>query len=199
MSNNPTELRNEELRKRQQEQYEEWQKKEASSSKKWWFIGCGGCGGCLVIIILLAIALTTFTGAVIDTVQKQQEQTKSTQDSTAQKPLLGLDDSPYNKEKNNDANEALENAKIYSELYMSKQSIYDQLTSRYGDYFSPEAAQYAIDNLQVDYKENAVKKAESYHEDGKMSKAEIYDQLTSQFGEKFTEEEAQYAVDQLVE
>jgi hypothetical protein len=30
---------------------------------------------------------------------------------------------------------------------MSKQRIYDQLTSEYGEKFNAEAAQYAIDNL----------------------------------------------------
>ncbi len=42
-------------------------------------------------------------------------------------------------------------------MHMSKQGIYDQLTSEYGDQFDVETAQYAIDNLNVDYKENALK------------------------------------------
>ena len=32
-------------------------------------------------------------------------------------------------------------------MHMSKQGIYDQLTSEYGDQFDVETAQYAIDNL----------------------------------------------------
>ena len=82
-------------------------------------------------------------------------------------------------------------------MHMSKQGIYDQLTSEYGDKFTAEAAQYAVDNLDVDYKENALKSAETYQETMAMSPAAIKDQLTSEYGEKFTEEEAQYAIDNL--
>lgn len=82
-------------------------------------------------------------------------------------------------------------------MNMSKQSIYEQLTSEYGEKFSAEAAQYAIDNLQVDYKQNALKKAQSYQESMSMSQRAIYDQLVSEYGEKFTAEEAQYAIDNL--
>ena len=32
-------------------------------------------------------------------------------------------------------------------MHMSKQKIYDQLTSEYGEKFTAEEAQYAIDNL----------------------------------------------------
>lgn len=95
---------------------------------------------------------------------------------------------------------ALRSAKTYSDMmHMSKQGIYDQLTSEYGDQFDVEAAQYAIDNLNVDYKENALKCRENYKKTMHMSKARIYDQLTSEYGEKFTAEEAQYAIDNLDE
>ena len=93
---------------------------------------------------------------------------------------------------------ALKKAESYSRLmHMSKQGIYDQLTSEYGEKFPADAAQYAIDNLNVDYKANALEKAESYSKTMHMSKQGIYDQLTSEYGEKFTAEEAQYAVDNL--
>ena len=93
---------------------------------------------------------------------------------------------------------ALRKAKIYADtINMSKAGIYDQLTSEYGEKFTVEAAQYAIDNITVDWKENALKKAKSYQETMSMSPAAIYDQLTSEYGEKFTAEEAQYAIDNL--
>ncbi len=93
---------------------------------------------------------------------------------------------------------ALAKAETYSEyLNMSKQGIYDQLVSEYGEGFSEDAAQYAIDNLDADYKYNALKKAEVYQNELQMSKSAIYDQLISEYGEKFTEEEAQYAIDNL--
>ena len=79
-------------------------------------------------------------------------------------------------------------------MYMSKQAIFDQLVSEYGEQFTEEEAQYAIDNLQADYKENALQKAKSYQDDMAMSPAAIRDQLISPYGEQFTEEEADYAI-----
>jgi len=81
----------------------------------------------------------------------------------------------------------------------SEAGLYEQLTADEGDQFSEEAAQYAVDNIEVDYNEQALKSAESYQEDMDMSPDAIYDQLASDDGEKFTDEEAQYAVDNLSE
>ena len=93
---------------------------------------------------------------------------------------------------------ALKKAKSYSDIMnMSKAGIYNQLTSEYGEKFSAEAAQYAIDNVEVDWKENALKKARSYQDIMSMSPSAIYDQLVSEYGEMFTAEEAQYAIDNL--
>lgn len=93
---------------------------------------------------------------------------------------------------------ALSKAKSYSDMmHMSKSGIYEQLTSEHGEKFPADAAQYAIDNLQADYKNNALEKAKSYQTQMNMSKSAVYDQLVSDAGEKFTPEEAQYAVDNL--
>lgn len=93
---------------------------------------------------------------------------------------------------------ALSKAEQYSDtMHMSKQGIYDQLVSEYGEQFSEEAAQYAIDNLEADYKANALEKAKEYQDTMDMSPEAIRDQLTSEYGEKFTQEEADYAVENL--
>lgn len=93
---------------------------------------------------------------------------------------------------------ALKKAEVYAgTMSMSKSKLYDQLTSEYGEKFPAEAAQYAIDNIEADWKENALKKAKTYQESMSMSTSKIYDQLTSDYGEKFTAEEAQYAIDNL--
>ena len=93
---------------------------------------------------------------------------------------------------------ALKKAESYSRtLNMSKKGIYDQLISEYGEKFSADAAQYAIDNIEVDWNANALAKAKSYQSTLNMSKNAIYDQLISQYGEQFTKEEAQYAIDHL--
>ena len=93
---------------------------------------------------------------------------------------------------------ALKSAKTYSDMmHMSKQGLYEQLTSEYGEKFSAEAAQYAIDNLQVDYNDNALKTAKDYQDTQNMSPEGIRDQLTSEYGEKFTQQEADYAIQHL--
>ncbi|MFZ6993811.1 Ltp family lipoprotein [Curtobacterium sp. RRHDQ66] len=83
------------------------------------------------------------------------------------------------------------------DMNMSKAGIYDQLTSEYGEKFSAEAAQYAIDNVQADWNANALAKAKSYQADMAMSPEAIRDQLTSSYGEKFTPEEADFAIQHL--
>lgn len=91
---------------------------------------------------------------------------------------------------------ALKKAEQYSSImHMSKQGIYDQLTSEYGEGFPEDAAQYAIDNIDADWEANALAKAQTYSDTMHMSKRGIYDQLISEYGEKFTEDEAQYAID----
>ena len=93
---------------------------------------------------------------------------------------------------------ALSKATAYaSTQHMSKQGVYDQLTSEYGEKFSAEAAKYAIDNIKSDWNANALAKAKSYQEMQSMSPAAIHDQLTSDYGEKFTQAEADYAVQHL--
>lgn len=93
---------------------------------------------------------------------------------------------------------ALAKAESYSELmHMSKAGIYDQLTSEFGEMFSPEAAQYAVDNMKADWNANALAKAKEYQETMQMSPERIREQLTSEYGEKFTPEEADYAIQNL--
>ncbi|NMN02220.1 Ltp family lipoprotein [Bifidobacterium panos] len=98
----------------------------------------------------------------------------------------------------NEYKKALAQAKTYSDtMHMSKQGIYDQLTSEYGGKFSAEAAQYAVDNLQADYNQNALEQAKDYEKSMNMSSEAIRDQLTSEYGGKFTQEEADYAIQHL--
>lgn len=93
---------------------------------------------------------------------------------------------------------ALTKAESYSDMmHMSKKGLYDQLTSEYGEQFSADAAQYAIDNVQADWKQNALEKARPYQDNMSMSPAAIHDQLTSEYGEQFTQPEADYAIENL--
>ena len=91
---------------------------------------------------------------------------------------------------------ALKKAETYSNsLHMSKQGIYNQLTSSV-EGFTKEAAQYAIDNIEADWNKNALEKAKTYQTSMSMSSKAIYNQLTSSV-EGFTKSEAQYAIDNL--
>lgn len=93
---------------------------------------------------------------------------------------------------------ALSQANMYSDmLSMSKTGIYDQLTSDVAGKFTPEAAQYAVDNVDADFNANALKKAQMYQDDMSLSPDAVHDQLTSEFGEKFTPAEADYAIQNL--
>ena len=97
---------------------------------------------------------------------------------------------------NSEYSAALGKAKSYNSLFhMSKKRMYRQLTSDF-DKFSNDAAQYAIDHLEADYKYNALFNAKNYRKLFNMSKSGLFNQLTS-YIDGFTEEEAQYAIDHL--
>lgn len=105
--------------------------------------------------------------------------------------IYSLGKEPTAEEKN-----ALKKAEAYSNsLHMSKQGIYNQLTSSV-EGFTKEAAQYAIDNVEADWNKNALEKAKSYQTSLSMSSKAIYNQLISSV-EGFTKSEAQYAIDHL--
>lgn len=152
--------------------------------KKWWF---------WLIIVVIIIGIGAGTQSNPNTLEtsgqalNQQQTINNTVNKEEKKP-----DVP--KEYQN----ALKQAENYSKLmHMSKQGIYDQLTSEYGGQFEADAAQYAIDNVNADWKENALEQAKSYQDNMSMSKSAIYNQLTSEYGGQFTAEEAQYAIDHL--
>lgn len=93
---------------------------------------------------------------------------------------------------------ALNKATTYANtMHMSKKGVYNQLVSEYGEKFSPEAAQYGIDNVKADWNANALAKAKTYQDTMSMSPAAIRNQLISDAGEKFTEAEADYAIQNL--
>ena len=97
---------------------------------------------------------------------------------------------------NSEYSTALGKAKSYNSLFhMSKKRMYRQLTSDF-DKFSNDAAQYAVDHLEADYKYNALFNAKNYRKLFNMSKSRLINQLTSSI-DGFTEEEANYAINHL--
>lgn len=158
--------------------------------KRPWFI--------VVVFLIIVLAIggedegdsTTTDGGTVETVQE------TTQNQDSQEVVVSTEETK--EDVPTEYKSALRKAKTYSDMmHMSKAGIYDQLTSEYGEQFTAEAAQYAIDNLDADWKANALEKAKSYQEQMAMSPSAIYDQLTSEYGEQFTAEEAQYAIDNL--
>ena len=94
--------------------------------------------------------------------------------------------------------QALKSAQNYVDtLHFSRQGLKQQLTREYGSGFSEEAAEYALEHVDVDYKEEAVEAAQSYLDAMSFSRQELKQQLTSEYGSGFTEEEAEYALDQV--
>ena len=90
---------------------------------------------------------------------------------------------------------ALEKAQQYVDtMHMSKAGLRNQLTSDYGENFPKAAADYAVANVQADWKANALEKAKQYRETMNMSNSAIRKQLVSEYGEKFTQAEADWAV-----
>lgn len=161
--------------------------------------------GFIIIVFLLVVgaiagggnSTATNNGAIEVTPETKQSQ-KAEGDALDRNEVKVEAQEPEKDDIPTEYKSALKKAKIYSDtMNMSKVGLYDQLTSEYGEKFSKEAAQYAIDNLEADWKENALKKAKVYQETMAMSPNAIYDQLISEYGEKFTEEEAQYAIDNL--
>lgn len=153
--------------------------------KKWWVWA-------IVVIVLIAALGNTDNSTTTNTVQNETQTVVNTENKTTEAPKVSATKEP---DVPTEYKSALKKAKLYSDnMYMSKAGIYDQLVSEYGEKFSKEAAQYAIDNVEADWKRNALKKAESYQETMSMSPAAIRDQLISEYGEKFTQEEADYAI-----
>lgn len=89
---------------------------------------------------------------------------------------------------------AVTKAKQYAEtVYMSKEKLRSQLVDF--EKYSQEAADYAVDNSDIDYKKQALEKAKQYQETMAMSPESIREQLVNY--EKFTQEEADSAVSNL--
>ena len=86
---------------------------------------------------------------------------------------------------------AYEEAKSWSKKHLSKEQIKIYLT-KYGSSYSEDATQYALNKLNVDWKEQALLRAKSYQE-FHYSKNKLVEQLINI--DKFTQEEADYAIE----
>lgn len=130
---------------------------------------------------LVAEPDTTYVGDITST---SSESLELITESTAQ---TGVSSSVTREQTN-----ALEAAEDYLDYdSFSKQGLYDQLIY---EKYPADAAQYAIDNVEADWKENALQTAQDYLDFSSFSDQGLYDQLIH---DKYTIEEAQYAIDNL--
>lgn len=149
--------------------------------KKTWFI-------VLMVILVLGVIGSSVGGDENASSSSSNEKNNATEKTQEVKK----------KEVPQEYKNALNKAQLYSDtMYMSKQGIYEQLTSDAGENFPEKAAQYAIKHVEANWKENALLKAKTYYEDMSMSKDAIYEQLVSEYGEQFTAEQAKYAIEHL--
>ncbi|CAG7914425.1 hypothetical protein SSCS72_02224 [Mammaliicoccus sciuri] len=204
-----------EMQKREWEEFQNY-KKNKGKNKKRWLWGCGGFLGTFIILAIIFGACSMMfsnvdfesTGNNTNTTSKKSddvdENNNDTNDDLSDSNNDNEPDSSSNDNNDDDDDvsrefkNALKSAQDYQEFMpMSKAGLYDQLTSSAGDQYPEDAAQYAIDNLDANYKENALKSAENYQEFMPMSDKELFDQLTSDAGDKYTQEEAQYAIDNI--
>lgn len=83
------------------------------------------------------------------------------------------------------------------ECHPSKQALFRELAAQCEDEEELRAAEYAAENVNADWKANALVKAVYYRDEAYMEIANIYDRLVSPGGDGFTEQEARYAIDKL--
>lgn len=147
----------------------------------------------IAVVAILAFAATAGSNIKLPISVPKIETAGISQQLNKIKKTIKAPKKPANPDSDNHK-AALAQAQDFSELlYMSKQGIYDRLTSV--DKFTPEAAQYAVDHLKADYNANALAEAKHYQKRMHMSKEGIYYDLTSE--DKFTPNVAQHAVDNL--
>lgn len=92
---------------------------------------------------------------------------------------------------------AIDSAESYLELTgFSKKGLIGQLSSEYGEGFEKADARFAVNHIDVDWNEQAVRVAESYLDLTPMSEAGLVDQLHSPYGDQFTLAQAQYGAHQ---
>lgn len=147
------------------------------------------------IVVIIAIIKMSTGGSTTATTTPTTSTVASTTVTTKDAPVK---QTPAKPTVPTEYTSALASAETYgTTMNMSKVAIYDQLISPNGDKFSAKSAQYAVDNIKIDYNANALKSAQTYQKSMNMSPSAIYDQLISSEGDKFTSSEAQYAKDNL--
>ena len=151
-------------------------------------------GVAAALLVVLGFAVTTSDGEE-EAAPRPQSEVTLIESTPGEGPTLPNLLPPSESEVPREFSNAKKRAESYLKSgHFSYDGLYQQLTSEYGEGFPPDAAQYAMDNIEVDWNEEAVEAAESYLSWSAMSRADLLQQLTSEYGEGFTPEQAEYAV-----
>lgn len=154
----------------------------------------GGCLKWVIGIVLLIILIGACTSLFAEEETNPNDNQPTETEETSENEEVESTENDVPREYEN----ALASAQNYVDIMpFSEKGLYQQLTSEAGDQYPEEAAQYAIENVEVDYNEEALEAAENYQDTFPMSDAELFNQLTSEAGDQFTNEQAQYAIDNL--
>lgn len=160
----------------------------------------------LLFLLMAAMLVLTACGDTEEQPKKEPvvESEGVEDDAGANEPEESTDQDEAEESQSEDVPREYKNALKAAQNYFqimpfSEKGLFEQLTSEHGDKYPEDAAQYAIENVEVDYNEQALKAAEGYQEIMPMSDQELFDQLISEYGDKYTEEQAQYAIDNLAD
>ncbi|MGI6629364.1 MAG: Ltp family lipoprotein [Bacillota bacterium] len=158
--------------------------------KRWWLIG---------IVVVIVIGVMGCSGREDLTLEGQpSEQVDITADADPVVPEESKEEEPVKADVPREYRNALKSAQNYVDMMpFSEAGLYEQLTSEHGEQYPPEAAQYAIENVRVDYNAEALEAAINYLEIMPMSDQELFEQLTSEYGDQFTAEQARFAINNL--
>ncbi|MGL5647780.1 MAG: Ltp family lipoprotein [Clostridium sp.] len=158
--------------------------------------------GIIIVVIIFIIIISSGNSSTSTAKQTTKQATKSSQttsSSSSQNSNSQTASTTNTSSASSQDQNALEQAKQYLQTQaMSKEGLYQQLTSQYGSGFTASQAKYAVDNLtNVDWNKEALQAAQEYLQTQAMSKEGLYQQLISQSGSQFTASQAKYAVDNL--
>ena len=166
----------------------------------------GGILGALFLIGILMPSEDSGTTAVADdtpavtaseepTVEETVEE-EPVVEETVEEPVV--EETPAEEAATKSQRNALGAAENYLDtMPFSKAGLIDQLSSEYGSGFPKADAKWAVEQLDVDWNEQAVRAAEDYLDTMPFSRQGLIDQLSSEYGSQFTKKQAIYAANKV--
>jgi hypothetical protein len=147
---------------------------------------------------LAALAVAGLVAACGTTTEAEKPSTPATIRGDASPPKAEAGETKATKPKatiTSSQARAIESAKDYLSFQaFSKKGLIQQLSSDAGEGYPRADAVFAVDHMNIDWKEQAVKSARGYLDMQSFSRQGLIHQLSSDAGEGFTLSQAKYAV-----